>query len=61
MQRTMERVEQLLGYIHNNPNDVVHYHASEMILNIHSDASCLSAGRGGSRAGGYFFPGSLTT
>ena len=30
-----------------------------MILNIHSDASYLSAGKGQSRAGGYFFLGSL--
>ena len=30
-----------------------------MILNLHSDASYLSAARGRSRAGGYFFLGSL--
>jgi hypothetical protein len=30
-----------------------------MILNVHSDASYLSAGKGRSRAGGYFFLGSM--
>jgi hypothetical protein len=30
-----------------------------MILNVHSDASYLSAPKARSRAGGYFFPGSL--
>ena len=57
--RTMERVEQLLDYMHTYPNAVVRYYASDMILNVHSDASYLSAGRGRSRAGGYFFLGSL--
>ena len=58
-ERTMERVEQLLDYMHTYPNAVVRYYASDMILNVHSDASYLSAGRGRSRAGGYFFLGSL--
>jgi len=31
-----------------------------MILNIHSDASYSAAGKGRSRAGGYFFLGSLS-
>jgi hypothetical protein len=31
-----------------------------MILNDHSDASYLSAGKGRSRAGGYFFLGSMS-
>jgi hypothetical protein len=57
--RTMERVEQLLDYMHTYPNAVVRFYASDMILNVHSDASYLSAGRGRSRAGGYFFLGSL--
>ena len=30
-----------------------------MILNVHSDASYLLAGKGRSRAGGYFFLGKL--
>ena len=43
---TMERVDQLLDYMHTNPNAAVRYYASDMILNVHSDASYLSAGRG---------------
>jgi hypothetical protein len=43
-ERTMERVEQLLDYMHTYPNAVVRYYASDMILNVHSDASYLSAG-----------------
>ena len=43
----------------NNPNAVGRLYASDMILNMHSDASYLSAGQGRSRTGGYFFLGSL--
>ena len=42
-----------------NPNTVAIFYASDMIPNLHSDASYLSAGRGRSRAGGYFFLGSV--
>ena len=42
-----------------NPNVVVRFYASYMILNLHSDASYLSAGQGINRAGGYFFLGSI--
>jgi len=37
----------------------IRYRASDMILNVHSDASYLSAPKARSRAGGYFFLGSL--
>ena len=37
--QTMKRINQLLDYMHTNPNAVIHYHASDMILNVHSDAS----------------------
>ena len=36
------------------------FHVSGMILNVHSDASYLSADKARSRAGGYFFLGSLS-
>ena len=42
-----------------NPNAVVRFYTSDMILNLHSDASYLSAWQGRSRAGGYFFLGSI--
>ena len=49
--QTMARVQQLLDYMATNPNTVVRYYASDMILNLHSDASYLSAGQGRNRAG----------
>jgi len=58
-EKTMKRVEQLLDYMHTNPNAVIRFRASDMIFNLHSNASYLSAARGRSRAGGYFFLGSM--
>lgn len=58
-QRTVERVHQLLDYTAINSNAVVRFYASDIILNMHSDASYLSTGKGRSRAGGCFFLGSL--
>ena len=55
----MKRVNQFLGYMWTNPDAIIRYHASDMILNVHSDASYLSAPKARSRAGGYFFLGSL--
>ena len=46
--------------MHTKSTAVIRYHTSNMILNIHSDASYLSASCGRSRAGGcVFFTGSL--
>ena len=56
--RTLERVHQLLDYMATHPNAIVRFYTSDMILNLHSDASYLSAGQGRSRAGGYFSLGS---
>ena len=58
-EKTMQRVKQFLDYMHTNPNATIRYYASDMILNVHSDASYLSASNARSRAGGYFFLGSL--
>ena len=58
-ERTMKRVNYLLGYMHTNPYDAIHYHASDMVLNVHPDASYLSAGCGRSHTGGIFFLGHL--
>ena len=57
--RTMKRAQQLPDYLNTNPNAVIRFRSPDMILNVHSDASYLSAGSGCSRAGGYFFMGSL--
>ena len=60
-ERTMARVHQFLDYMATHLDAVMRFRASDMILNVHSDASYLSAGRARSRAGGYFFLGSLPT
>ncbi len=56
---TMECVHQFLDYMATHPDAVIIFRMSDMILNIHSDASYLSAGRACSRAGGYLFLVSL--
>ena len=56
---TIKRVHQLLDYMTTHPKAIIRFRASDMILNIHSDASYCSAGRGSSRAGEYFFLGSI--
>ena len=45
--------------MHTNPNAIIQFRASDMVLNIHSDASYLTASQGRSRAGGYLFLGSV--
>ena len=58
-EKTLQRVNQLLDYMHTNPRAVIQFYASDMVLNVHSDASYLTAARGRSRAGGDFFLGSI--
>jgi hypothetical protein len=45
--RTMERCTQLLDYLAHNADAKVRFHASDMILNIHSVASHLSEAKQG--------------
>ncbi len=42
-----------------HPDAIIQYRASDMILNVYSDASYLSAPKARSPVGGYFFLGSL--
>jgi hypothetical protein len=58
-ENTMKRVNQFLDYMWTHSDAIIRYRASDMILNVHSDASYLSAPKSCSRAGGYFFLGSL--
>ena len=51
----MDEVQQLLDYLASNPNAMIRYHASGMILLIHSDVSYLSVTKARSRASGVFF------
>jgi hypothetical protein len=46
---------QLLNYTAAHPDVTVRYHASDMYLYVHSDASYLSEAYARSRAGGIFF------
>jgi len=55
----LARVNQFLDYMWTHPDAKIRYRASDMILNLHSDASYLSAPKARSRAGGYFFLGSI--
>jgi hypothetical protein len=46
---------QLLHYADSHPNALIRYSASEIILNIHSDAGYLNETEARSRAGGHLF------
>jgi len=54
-QATIEACTHLLNYAATHPDAVLRYHASEMILHIHSNASYLSETKARSRAGGIFY------
>ena len=58
-ENTMKRVNHFLDYMWTHPDAIIWYRASDMILNVHSDASYLSAPKACSCAGGYFFLGSI--
>jgi hypothetical protein len=57
---TADKVIKLLNYCNTHPESRNRYHASEMILDIHSDASYLSENEANSRAGGLFYMGNAT-
>ena len=52
---TLKQAQQLLDYVATQDEAVLTYHASEMKLAAHSDASYLSEPKARSRAGGHFF------
>jgi hypothetical protein len=56
-EQRMEQCMQLLDYLAHNADAKVRFHASDMILNIHSNASYLSEAKARSRACGHFFHG----
>jgi hypothetical protein len=55
---TAYKVIKLLNCCNTHPETKIRYHASDMILYIHSDASYLSEKEAKSRAGGLFYMGS---
>jgi hypothetical protein len=54
---TMDSVNHLLDYCSTKPHATIRYFASDMQLEIHSDAYYLSEFKAKSRIGGYFFLG----
>ena len=53
--KNTKKCKQFLNYAANHPDAVVTYHASNMVLAGHSDASYLSENNAQSREGGHFF------
>jgi hypothetical protein len=60
-ENTKKCVDQSLDYMWTHLGPIIRCRASNMIINVHSDASYLSAPHAQSQAGGYFFLGSLPT
>jgi hypothetical protein len=56
-EKTQAATNQMLDYLATHPDATIRYHASNMILHIHSDASYLSVSNARSRLGGLFFFG----
>jgi hypothetical protein len=56
-EKTQAVTNQLVYYLATHPDAAIRYHASDMILHIHSDASYLSVSNARSRLGGMFFLG----
>jgi hypothetical protein len=56
-EKTQAATNQLLDYLATHPDATIRYHALDMILHIHSDASYLSVSNAHSRLGGLFFCG----
>jgi hypothetical protein len=56
-EKTQAATNQLLDYLATHPDATIRYHASDMILHIHSYASYLSVSNARSRLGGLFFLG----
>jgi hypothetical protein len=58
--KTQAATNQMLDYLATHPDATIRYHASDMILHIHSDASYLSVSNARSRLGGLFFLGNTS-
>jgi hypothetical protein len=52
---TMQQTLQLLDYLAMQEDAIVSYHASDMVLAVHSNTSYLSKPKAQSQAGGHFF------
>ena len=58
---TLHKAQRLMDYLHTYPNAYIRYHASDMILNIDSDAAYLVAPKARSRVAGYYYMSNLPT
>jgi hypothetical protein len=56
-EKTQAATNQMLDYCATHPDATIKYHASHMVLHIHSDASYLSVSNARRRLGGLFFLG----
>jgi hypothetical protein len=56
-EKTQAATNQLLDYLATHPDATIRYHASDMILHIHSDAAYSSVSNARNRLGGLFFCG----
>jgi hypothetical protein len=56
-EKTQAFTNQMLDYLATHPDATIRYHASDMVLHIHSDASYLSVSNTRSHLGGLFFLG----
>jgi hypothetical protein len=56
-EKTQAATNQLLDYLATHPDATIIYHASDMILHIHNDASYMSVSNARSLLGGLFFLG----
>ena len=57
--KPLKRTEDFLDYAVTHPDAKIRYIASDMILQIHTDASYISEPKAGSRAAGHYFLGWL--
>eukprot|EP00804_Cyclotella_cryptica_P012648 CCRYP_016913-RA/>CCRYP_016913-RA protein AED:0.31 eAED:0.31 QI:0/0/0/1/0/0/3/0/469 len=58
-ENTLQQCNHFLDYMATHPNARIRYYTSDMILNVHSNASYLSVKVAKSRAAGIFFLGSI--
>ncbi len=59
MEHTMEKTYHVLDYLAMHSNMMVHFWASDMVMNIHSNPLYLTKPNVCSKASGHFFMGSL--
>ena len=55
MKQCMDATIHLLNYLATHPNAILRYHASNMVLYVHSDASYMTKSEAQSRVGRHFF------